>query len=110
MENLGIPREEMRRRVGKTLDQIGIRHLADRPPITLSGGQQQHFRAAGRIEELLLKLKEKYTILAVSHSLSETRRLADRVCVLREGRIVKELERQHLSDPAVFQQLIEAAF
>jgi len=74
---------------------------------TLSGGQQQRlclarvlalepqillldeptasldFRAAGRIQELLLKLKEKYTILAVSHSVSETRRLADRVCVLR---------------------------
>ena len=101
---------------------------------TLSGGQQQRlclarvlalepqillldeptasldFRAAGRIEELLLKLKDKYTILAVSHSLSETRRLADRVCVLREGRIVRELDRQHLSDSAIFQQLIEAAF
>lgn len=101
---------------------------------TLSGGQQQRlclarvlalepqillldeptasldFRAAGRIEELLLKLKEKYTILAVSHSLSETRRMADRVCVMREGRIVQELASQHLSDPAVFQQLIEAAF
>ncbi|MBP8645787.1 MAG: phosphate ABC transporter ATP-binding protein [Syntrophobacteraceae bacterium] len=101
---------------------------------TLSGGQQQRlclarvlaleprillldeptasldFRAAARIEELLLELKDQYTILAVSHSLSETRRLADRVLVLREGRIVQELDRQHLSDPAVFQQLIEAAF
>lgn len=101
---------------------------------TLSGGQQQRlclarvlalgprvllldeptasldFRAAARIEELLLELKDRYTILAVSHSLSETRRLADRVLVLREGRIVQELDRQHLGDPAVFQQLIEAAF
>jgi len=101
---------------------------------TLSGGQQQRlclarvlalepkillldeptasldFRAAGRIEELLLKLKEKYTILAVSHSLSETRRLADRVCVLREGRIVHELDREHLQDPAVFHRLVDAAF
>jgi phosphate transport system ATP-binding protein len=101
---------------------------------TLSGGQQQRlclarvlalepqillldeptasldFRAAGRIEELLLKLKEKYTILAVSHSLSETRRMADRVCVLREGRIVQELDREHLQDPVAFHKLIEAAF
>jgi phosphate transport system ATP-binding protein len=101
---------------------------------TLSGGQQQRlclarvlalepqillldeptasldFRAAGRIEELLLKLKEKYTILAVSHSLSETRRLADRVCVLREGHIVQELDRERLHDPAAFHWLVEAAF
>jgi len=78
--------------------------LLDEPTASLD------FRAAGRIEELLLKLKEKYTILAVSHSLSETRRLADRVCVLREGRIVHELDREHLQDPAVFHRLVDAAF
>jgi len=135
---LGLTGAAAAERLERALREVSLwDEVKDRlndPASTLSGGQQQRlclarvlalepqvllldeptasldFRAAGRIEELLLKLKEKYTILAVSHSLSETRRLADRVCVLREGRIVKELERQHLSDPAVFQQLIEAAF
>ena len=135
---LGLTGAAAAERLERALHEVSLwDEVKDRlndPASTLSGGQQQRlclarvlalepqvllldeptasldFRAAGRIEELLLKLKEKYTILAVSHSLSETRRLADRVCVLREGRIVKELERQHLSDPAVFQQLIEAAF
>jgi len=135
---LGLTGAAAAERLERALREVSLwDEVKDRlndPASTLSGGQQQRrclsrvlalepqvllldeptasldFRAAGRIEELLLKLKEKYTILAVSHSLSETRRLADRVCVLREGRIVKELERQHLSVPAVFQQLIEAAF
>lgn len=101
---------------------------------TLSGGQQQRlclarvlalepeillldeptasldFRTTQKIEELLTRLKERYTILAVSHSLSQTRRLADRVCVLREGRLVRELDQQHLEDQNVFQKLIEEAF
>lgn len=135
---LGLTGAVLTERAEKALQEVALRdEVKDRlndAASTLSGGQQQRlclarvlalepevllldeptasldFRAAGKIEELLLKMKDKYTILAVSHSLSETRRLADRVCVLREGRIVKELNRNHLSDSAVFQQLIEAAF
>jgi phosphate transport system ATP-binding protein len=135
---LGMTGAVLAERVERALQEVSLwDEVKDRlhdPATTLSGGQQQRlclarvlalepqillldeptasldFRAAGRIEELLLKLKEKYNILAVSHSLSETRRLADRVCVLREGRIVQELDREHLQDPAAFQQLIEAAF
>lgn len=135
---LGLSGAALTERAERALQEVSLwdevrDRLNDAAP-TLSGGQQQRlclarvlalepeillldeptasldFRAAGKIEELLLKLKEQYTILAVSHSLSETRRLADRVFVLREGRIVKELDRHHLSDQAVFQQLIEAAF
>jgi phosphate transport system ATP-binding protein len=135
---LGITGAAVAERVEWALREVSlwdeVKYRLNDAAATLSGGQQQRlclarvlalepqillldeptssldFRAAARIEELLLKLKEHYTILAVSHSLSETRRLADRVCVLREGRIVQELDRQHLSDSAVFQQLIEAAF
>ncbi|NSW87423.1 MAG: phosphate ABC transporter ATP-binding protein, partial [Syntrophobacteraceae bacterium] len=78
--------------------------LLDEPTASLD------FRATRNIEELLLELKKQYTILAVSHSLSQTRRLADRVFVLNDGRITHELDRFHLQDRDVFQKLIEEIF
>ena len=78
--------------------------------LTLSGGQQQRlclaralalepscllldeptasldFRSSSKIEELLHRLKARYTIVAVSHNLSQARRLADQVAILREAR------------------------
>jgi phosphate transport system ATP-binding protein len=101
---------------------------------TLSGGQQQRlclaralalepsillldeptasldFRATQRIEKLLIRLKERYTVLAVSHSLSQARRLADKVYVFREGRIEQEISGQQLRDRDTFIKLVEDVF
>ncbi len=101
---------------------------------TLSGGQQQRlclaralalgpqvllldeptasldFRASEKIEQLLLRLRSEYCIVAVSHSLSQARRLADRLFVLREGRIVQEMDKTSLRDAALFSRLIEETF
>lgn len=135
---LGLRGGELSERVEWALCEVAlwdeVKERLNGNASTLSGGQQQRlclarvlalepqillldeptasldFRTARRIEELLGTLKERYTILAVSHSLSQTRRLADRVCVLREGRIVQELDQQHLGDPNTFQKLIEEAF
>ncbi len=46
LENLGIPRAEMKARVEETLELTGIRHLAERSPYSLSGGQQQRVALA----------------------------------------------------------------
>jgi len=41
LENIGVPREEMKRRVEDAMKLTGISDLADRSPYSLSGGQQQ---------------------------------------------------------------------
>jgi len=135
---LGMKGGELKARVESVLRDVSlweeVRNRMHDNAQTLSGGQQQRlciarvlalepgiilldeptasldFRATRNIEELLLELKKQYTILAVSHSLSQTRRLADRVFVLNDGRIVHELDRFHLQDRDVFQKLIEEIF
>jgi phosphate transport system ATP-binding protein len=68
------------------------------------------FRASQKIEELLLKLKERYTILAVSHSLSQARRLGDELLVMKEGRLARILSRQDFQDKTMLEELLEEVF
>lgn len=46
-ENLGLPREEIRRRVDLSLATFGLDGLEQREPHTLSGGQKQRLAIAG---------------------------------------------------------------
>ncbi len=41
LENIGVPREEMKDRVEDAMKLTGISELAERSPYSLSGGQQQ---------------------------------------------------------------------
>ncbi len=41
LENLGLPRPEIRRRVDEALERLGISHLRDRETFLLSGGEKQ---------------------------------------------------------------------
>ena len=41
LENIGVPRNEMKGRVERALEMTGISDLAERSPYSLSGGQQQ---------------------------------------------------------------------
>ncbi|MGB3329833.1 MAG: ATP-binding cassette domain-containing protein [Thermomicrobiales bacterium] len=46
MEQAGIPRAIMRKRVEESLDLLGIGHLRERSPATLSGGERQRVAIA----------------------------------------------------------------
>lgn len=135
---LGLEGRDLELRLEWSLRQVGLwDEVKDRLPddaATISGGRQQRlclaralalgpqvllvdeptasldFRATATIERLLTDLKERYTIVAVSHSLSQARRLADRLWVLRQGRIVEQVERRHLQDATVFQELVGSTF
>jgi energy-coupling factor transporter ATP-binding protein EcfA2 len=46
LENLGVERSEMDRRIDDVLERLGIAHLAEREPYALSGGEQQRVAIA----------------------------------------------------------------
>src|SRR5271157_898133 len=46
LESLGLPRPEMRERVGESLRRVGLADFADRNPATLSGGEKKRLLVA----------------------------------------------------------------
>jgi energy-coupling factor transport system ATP-binding protein len=124
-ENLGLPADDIRRRVDKSLELTGISDIAGRQPSRLSEGQKQLVAIAGalameptflvsdestsmldtnarqRIMELFLSLKEKgMGIIHVTHFLEEAT-ISDRVVVLDNGRVrVEGAPGDVLFDPA----------
>ena len=49
LENLGVPRADMDGRIDDVLEHLGIAHLSDREPFSLSGGEQQRVAIASII-------------------------------------------------------------
>lgn len=45
--------------------------------------------AASKIEELILELKKKYTIIIVTHSMQQAQRIADFTAFLHEGKLIE---------------------
>lgn len=135
---MGIRGSEAEDRMQRALMEAGlweeVNDRLSRDARTLSGGQQQRlclaralaldpdillldepsasldFRATRRIEDLLVQLKERYTLIVVSHSLGQARRLADRLFVFRQGRLVEELTGTDLADELAFRQRMEERF
>ncbi len=113
-ENLGLDRDETRKRVDWALDVTGIAGLKDKPPYELSGGQQQRAaiaavlamqpkvmvldeptsfldpKSALEILEVISNLNKQLgiTIILVEHRLDIVSKHANRVIVMDNGRIV----------------------
>ncbi|NUQ38404.1 MAG: ABC transporter ATP-binding protein [Caldilineales bacterium] len=82
LENLGIPRPEIVRRVDETLAYLGISHLRDRETFALSGGEKQKVALAGvlAMQPDILLLDEPLASLdpaSVQETLRVIRRLAE---------------------------------
>ena len=128
LENLGVPREEMRARVAQAIRGVGLEGYERREPHTLSGGEKQRVAlagllavepeilvldeptsmldAAGRREvlERLEALRAGKTILHVTHHLEELAG-ADRILVLNEGDLVADETPERLfSDAALLRE------
>lgn len=114
-ENLGIPREEIVKRVDWALDQVDMDRYRMRAPHLLSGGQKQRVCIAGVLamepevivldeatamldplgrREVLevahrLNREQGVTIVAITHFMREALD-ADRIVVLSEGQVVMD--------------------
>ena len=115
LENLGIPPEEIRRRVDESLEAVGMSEYKKSAPHMLSGGQKQRIAIAGVIAmrpkiivfdestamldpvgrkdvfEIARKLNrdEGITIVWITHFMNEAAR-ADRVLVMDDGKVIKD--------------------
>lgn len=82
LENLGLPRDEILRRVDETLDYLGIAHLRERENFYISGGEKQKVALAGVLvmRPRILLLDEPLASLdpaSAQEALRLFRRLAD---------------------------------
>ena len=143
--NMGLDDAEIDRRVRRAAADVGLDEaLLGKSPFDLSGGEKRRAAIAGvlamepeilildeptagldpRGREQILSLIRDYrarrgtTVLLVSHSMEDIARLADRVLVMREGKVAmldtvervfaraEELEQMGLTVPAVTKILL----
>ena len=113
LENLGVNREDIRKRVDWALKQVGIYDLRERSPHEVSGGQQQRVAIASvlamrpelivldeptsfldplsaeKIFKVIHKLNTKLgiTVVLVEHRLDLTAKYASRIIIMDKGKI-----------------------
>ena len=110
--NLGLPEEEVVRRVADALERVGVRELGDRPPYALSGGEKRSVAIATvlamspdilvmdepssnldpgarrRLIDLLATFK--HTKIIATHDLDLALELCQRTIVMRDGAVVAD--------------------
>ena len=118
LENFGVPREEMPRRIEEALSQVGIPELLDRSIASLSGGQRQKVaiasiialkpeilvldeptgeldpRSSRQIFSLLKELNETHgiTVVIIEQKIMLLGEFAKQLAVVSGGRIVRQGE------------------
>jgi len=114
--NLGIPKDEIFRRVKEMASLVGLENMLDRSPFSLSGGEMQRLAIASVLamhpqvvildeptanldpigaKEVFtvvknLKEKSKMTVLIVEHQIEYLAAFADRIVAMYNGKIIMD--------------------
>nr|WP_081794701.1 ABC transporter ATP-binding protein [[Eubacterium] cellulosolvens] len=121
LENMGTPREQIRKRVEQTAKELEIEYLMDRSIFELSGGEKQiiafasvyamdpevylldepsanlDFAAVEKIRKILRLLKSRgKTILISEHRIYYLKDILDRALYMEDGRILREYSEAEL--------------
>lgn len=130
LENIGVPRAEMKQRIDEALGVVKMSEFRKRPPHHLSGGQKQRVAIAGvlamrpdcivfdestsmldtfgrnEVLQVMRKMNEMgMTIITVTHRMSEAAE-ADRIIVVEDGKIVMDgIPREIFKHKEVLMQL-----
>lgn len=129
-ENLGLPPDEIRRRVDMALDIVNMTEFKEHSPTLLSGGQKQRVAIAGilaimpdviifdeptamldpggrkDVMDTILKLnrEENKTILLITHFMEEAI-FADRIFIFEDGKIAEVgTPKEIFQDPSKIRQ------
>lgn len=112
LENIGMPRQKMIKRIEEALIQVSMEEFKDIEPARLSGGQKQRVAIAGvlalkpkiivldeatsmldprgreAVLETVKEIKEKndLTVLSITHDINEAAQ-ADRIFLMKKGQI-----------------------
>ncbi|MCF8110460.1 MAG: glycine betaine/L-proline ABC transporter ATP-binding protein ProV [Desulfobacteraceae bacterium] len=115
LEIMAIPEKKRKERAINALEQVGLKHVANSYPESLSGGMKQRVGLARglavdpdimlmdeafsaldplirtEMQDELLKLQEgsSRTVVFISHDLDEAMRIGDRIAMMESGRIVQ---------------------
>ena len=112
-ENLGVPPEEIRKRVDEALERVGMSEYKKHAPHLLSGGQKQRIAIAGilamqpkciifdeptamldpsgrkEVLDTIIDLNRNYgiTVILITHYMDEAAK-ADRIVVMDKGKLI----------------------
>ena len=112
-ENLGVPTEEIRKRVDEALERVGMSEYKRHAPHLLSGGQKQRIAIAGilamkpkciifdeptamldpsgrkEVLDTIIDLNKNYgiTVILITHYMDEAAK-ADRIVVMDKGKLI----------------------
>ena len=114
LENLGVPRDEMHKRIQQCMEQLDIEELRDKNPFSLSGGQMQRVAIASVIamkpdilildeptsqldpqgSEEVFKVveqlaKQGITIIMVEQKIEKLAAYSDRIFLMNKGKLIK---------------------
>jgi len=116
LKNIGVPEEEMEKRIDEALKFVGLEHLRDRYPFALSFGDRrklavaaivamnpeviimdepttaQDYRGRYMLADLAKRMHEKYgrTIIMITHDMDLVAKYAERLIVMWNGEILAD--------------------